>query len=74
MGRFYLVDTVEYLINLQRRRKSLYLECRFSGSLRNIYPCGALEWNFNWINNCTGGEKYRYLARVAQSRVRANQR
>ena len=31
-------------------------EWSFGGSLNKMYPYGAQEWNFNWINK-TGDEK-----------------
>ena len=55
MGRFDLVDAVEYLINLQWRRESEQLEWRFSGSLRKIYPQRTQEWNVNRMDK-TGAE------------------
>ena len=39
MCRFYLVDTVEYLINLQWRRS----HCNANGVLVDL-PYGAQEW------------------------------
>ena len=56
MHRFYPVDTVEHIIYLQWRRKSLKHKWRFGGSLNKIDLYGSQEWNVNWINK-TGDEK-----------------
>ena len=56
MHRFYPVETVEHLIYLQWRPKSLKRKWLFGGSLNKIYLYGAQEWNVNWINK-TGSEK-----------------
>ena len=53
--RFLWFDTVEYFINLQWLRR-LKRKWRFGGSLIELYPYGAKEWNVNWIHK-TGGEK-----------------
>ena len=52
-SRFLWFDKVEYFINLQWRR-ILKRKWRFGGSLKNMHPYGAKEWNVNWINK-TGG-------------------
>ena len=40
------LDTVEYFINLQQRRRLKRKWC-FGGSFNKIYSRGAQEWNFN---------------------------